>query len=51
MAINLTVHVAQNGTVIGGTKKDLAEAVAPEIANALKQIQSQSRVNILTGRP
>ena len=41
--VNLTVHVAQNGTVIGGTKKDLATAIAPEIVGAIQDIQRRSR--------
>jgi tape measure domain-containing protein len=49
--VNVTVHVAQGGTVIGGTKKDIATALGPEIANALKAIQSNARVNIFTGKP
>jgi tape measure domain-containing protein len=38
-----TINVNFHGTVIGGSKQDIATALAPQIVSALKQIQSQSR--------
>jgi hypothetical protein len=42
------VHVT--GTTIGGTQKDLAQYLGKALVDEFRQIQSQSRVNILTGK-
>ena len=46
--VNITMHV--QSSVVGGTAEDIVNKLAPQVVDALKRIQGQSRVNIFTGR-